>query len=213
MKVIIFILGIFLLVSCVNSDKILYHEYYETASDYDITRWNINDTVKNKCYIKETVDEKGRVKQLDFLLNGKYVSGLCYLANKVTYEYIGNKIIERLFINNEPMLGNDCEVSYKSIYHLDSEKYITKIERYSAYDSINLSRSELIKWKKWVPEYSVEGLNSEQLSINYYLYSYAKMNGLYPVSINYKISTEKNFGDQPEKKSIEIGISKYKKGN
>ena len=196
-----------LLNSC-NSKKnktILFHHYSTTASNLDIIQWDLKDTINIFGVLKETVDSKGRVVKLEFLNSS---SSLCYLANIITYEYKRDSIIEILYKENKKLLANDCEMYYKSIYHLDSYKFIKKIERFSKYDFSNIDSTEIEKWKKWVPEHRIELPDSNNmLQIDYYYHSFAKMNGKYPVSSNYILDEgHYYYGDEPEKSSIKKGL-------
>ncbi len=81
----------------VGAQKVDYHLYSPTASSWDIVEFGLYDTTGHKFLLRETIDEKGRVKELEFLKNGELINDvLCYLANRVTFEYSENKIIETL---------------------------------------------------------------------------------------------------------------------
>jgi hypothetical protein len=196
-----------------QQSKILYHTCYETSSDWDIVQWNTIDTTNYPVVIKESVDDKGRVIELEFLSHGKYAGSLCYLANRVTYEYKEDTITETLYWGNRPLYATDCEVPYKRKYYLDKDYYITKVVSFALYNSDGLSQKDIANWKKWVPEYSVTDSNSDELFIEYYIYSFAKYNGIYPVSRNYVLSDECIYGCQPEKESIEKGIKLLRQNN
>lgn len=194
-----------------GQEKVIFHEYTPTASGWDIIRWNLSDTTNVIWTLKETADEKGRVKELDFLKNGDLIDDcLCYLANRVTYEYSIGQIIERLYQGDQELLATDCEIPSKSIYHLDSQNFILKIETFSKYDFSGMDSTEIKKWKEWVPEYEVQTPDSSQLQVDYYYHSFAKMNGIYPVSRNYKLANDYYYGDEPEKTSIINGLNKLK---
>ena len=194
-----------------GQQHVLYHQYAETASSWDIIRWNLRDTANVIYKLKEVVDEKGRVKELDFLEQGHLVDDyLCYLANRVTYEYKRNEIIERLFQGRQEMLATECEGAYKTIYHLDKQNFITKVETFSKYDFTGLDSSQVKQVKEWAQPYKVETPDSGQLQVDYYEYSFAKMNGIYPVSRNFQLTEDGYYGDEPEKSGIIKGIKKLK---
>lgn len=204
---------LFILLSKINysQDKVFFHEYTPTASSWNVIEWNIQDTANVIWAIKETVDPEGRVTELQFLKKGSLISNyLCYLPNRVTYEYIEGQIIETLFSFDQPLTATDCEMNFKAVYHLDNENYINKIEYFSKYDFSGLDSAEIIQWKIWVPEYSFITPDSAQLQVAYYYHSYAKMRGLFPVSRNFKLVEDYYYGDEPEKTSIKNGIKKYK---
>jgi hypothetical protein len=213
MKTVFLILTFLLLNFYENSGQVLFHDYCETASSWDIIKWNTPDSLVHAFILRETVDNKGRVIQLEFLENGKYSGHLCYLANRVIFEYTDNKIIETLFSADKPLYATDCEMWYKKIYHLDSDDYITKVETFALYDTAGLNSAEIAQWKKWVPEYSVQDTNSGQFHVDYYDYSYSKMSGLYPISKNFKLTDDYYHEDQPERESIVKGIKNIKKNN
>jgi hypothetical protein len=206
---------IFLWTACSGQkEHILYHKYYQSASDYNIEKWNIVDTTGQEFLLKETVDAKGRVTKLEFLDNGQPASSLCYLANKVTFKYQGNKIIETLYLSDSIMYATDCEMYYKRIYLLDKDNFITRVEKFAKYDTINLGGSTLKQWKEWVPEHVNLDTANNLLQVDYYLYSFAKFNGIYPVSRNFKLTDVGDYyGDEPEKQSIVKGLQKLWNNN
>lgn len=227
----IFILVFLLLSNSIFSqDKVLFHEYHETTSDWNIVQWNILDTANVVWVLKEVVDNQGRVIELVFLRNGKIIDdGVCYLATRVEYEYQDRKIITRFYKADEPMLATDCEGSYMAISHLDEEGYIEKREIFFAFDFSNMDSVSIEEIKRYFPEHNIVipgpvpfdpnidfiRWNDIQLSIDYYSLSYAKMNGIYPVSRNYVINEgDYYYRDEPEnaleKAAILNGIEKLK---
>ncbi len=150
---------IFTIFSCIKAtDKILIHEFTPTASSWNVLNWNTVNA-KNPFQIRETVDSKNRVTKLEFLENGEEPeSGLCYLPTKVEYEYQSNKIIEKLFINGKKMEATDCEMPFKQIYHLNNN-YISKVESFYKFDTINFSKKELLELKKFLSKYKLNICN------------------------------------------------------
>lgn len=195
--------------STIFGQKTLYHEYIPTASSWDIVKWNIENQEKFEWVIQESVDEYNRVKELKFLRNGKIVdSPLCYLASKVKFEYSENKITEILFHGNDTLIAQDCEMYYKSIYHLNGKKQIIRVETFWKFDT-TYSKESIEELKEYIPEYSNSVLtDSSQMEIEYYYYSFAKMNGKYPVSEAYELQDDYYYGDEPEKTSIIEGLRK-----
>lgn len=206
-----YILILLTLLSCKSNgqNKVLYHEFSPTASSWNVLEWNVEKPEAKGWTIRETLDKNGRVIMLEFLKNGKLITdNLCYLANRVEFEYQENQIIEILYNSDEELLATDCEMWYKSIYHLNKNNQIEKIERFSKYDFTNISADEIEKWKsEWAPEYRIEKPDSTMLQIDYYYHSYAKLSGVYPVSANYELD-ENNYyyADEPEKTSIKKGL-------
>ena len=68
----------FLFSQAVQGQQTLYHEYYESASDFVITKWNCDKYDLSNMYVIETID---RNKEL--LLN----SNLCIKAILITEAY------------------------------------------------------------------------------------------------------------------------------
>lgn len=205
---------IFLWSACsAQKQHTFYHIYYETASDYNIIKWNIGDTTGQEFLVKETVDISGRVTKLEFLDKGQPSSSLCYLANKVTFEYKGDKIIETLYLSDSIMYATDCEMHYKTIYQLDKHKFIIRVDQFAQYDLYNLGGSTLKQWKEWVPEHIILYATKNPLEVDYYRYSFTKLNGIYPVSKNFKLNIEHSYGDEPERQSILTGVKKLWKNN
>jgi hypothetical protein len=202
-----------LLISSCNSqnNRILIHEFSPTASSWNVEIWN-SDKNSNGYQIRETVDSKNRVVKLEFMKNGKVLENrLCYLPTVVEYEYQTDKITERLYSNGQPMEATECEMPFKTIYHL-KDNYITKVETFRKFDTINFSKNELNELKKYVSEYELNVCNdSTNTEVDFYYHSFAKMNGIYPTNKHYKYDPENYYyGDEPEAELIINGIKKLK---
>ena len=48
-----------------DREKIRFHKIYITASSIELVKWNIEDT-SNTAFVQETIDSKGRTKELRF---------------------------------------------------------------------------------------------------------------------------------------------------
>ena len=69
----------FLFSQAVQGQQTLYHEYYESASDFAITKWNCDKNDLSDMYVIETIDRNNRVTELKFMHKGKLNNGsLCY---------------------------------------------------------------------------------------------------------------------------------------
>jgi len=206
------ILILFFVASCNSqNEKVLIHEFSPTASSWNVEKWN-SDKKLTGYQIRESVDSKNRVVKLEFMKNGKVLENrLCYLPTVVEYEYQAEKIIENLYANGERMEATECEMPYKTVYHLKNN-YIEKVERFSKFDTINFSKEEITELKKYVPEYNLTVCNdSMNCEIEFYYHSFAKMDGIYPVNKNYKYDSENYYyGDEPEAETILNGIKKLK---
>src|SRR6266446_7554698 len=94
----------FLSPSILFCQKVSYHQFEPTASDYKIIRWNIpKDSLKFfQWYVEEQTDNKGRVVELQFLENGDWLRRrLCYLPDFVTYQYPDKKTIVECLYNSD----------------------------------------------------------------------------------------------------------------
>lgn len=170
--------------SC-QTDRIIYHNCSETASSYSLNKWNINNS-NDKFALRETIDKDGKVKRLDFLFNSNNPK-LCYLPSIVAYEYKPNQIIETLFSSpNEPLIANECEMPFKTIYHL-KDSLIVSTETFFKIDTINFSSQEVSEIKKYInPIVKYSTNDSRNTEIEFYIFSYAKYNGMYPTNKGYK---------------------------
>ncbi|MFY0672321.1 MAG: hypothetical protein JXQ87_02895 [Bacteroidia bacterium] len=171
-----------------QTKKILYHKYQPTATGWNIESWNIHANDGEVFKLKETIDNRGRVVLLEFLKNGELADNPpCFSANRVYFEYVDGKIIEHLF-HFDKALDQNCEMHFKTIYHLNKSNFIFKMERF--YKPFDSAKTTLAK------------TYSDNLEIEYYYHSFAKMNGIYPVNENYKFKGGYYYGDEPEKSSI-----------
>ena len=190
----------------------LFHEFSPTASGWDVIEWNVKDTAGKTLLIKETVDSLNRVIELEFLNSGMLYTGqLCYLANRVTFDYIGNTIVEKTYSGNKALLGNPCQNYHKKVYFLDSQRFITKIEMYAEFDFIDMDSVEISDFKASFSDFEILFQDSSiYFRVDYYYHSFAKLNGIYPVSENYNIVEDYYYGNEPETSSIKKGLELLK---
>ncbi len=169
------------------AQTVLFHEYEMTASSWSLLRWNVDDTTGVKNILRETVDAQGRVSSLEFLKNGKiFTDKICYLPEKVEYEYTDSTITELLYSDGALMYQNDCEMWFKTVYHLDSNNFVFEKEVFSRKDTSEMSPDKTRWLDENLPEYQLEELSPESyFFVTYYYYSWAKLNGLMPVSVTY----------------------------
>lgn len=191
-----------------------YHEYRQTASDFEIVRWNIpKDSLANfNMYVAEIADGRGRVTELRFLENGGLSKErLCYLPDMVKYEYpTDNIIVETLYnADGSKMIGLECEVYYKTTYKLDENMFILKaqIEYFadSAYMKQNGFSDEDIKTEMDFVKASIfdPTTNADAAKfVRFYLKSYSKLNRKFPVSKSFA------YYGWPEKDAEEIDARK-----
>ena len=205
------ILLIISIIFCVQgkAQKTLNHLYYSTASSWDIAEWNVVKSYSKRTILEETVDKYGRVIELKFLLDGEIVNApLCYLASRVVFEYGENTITEILYHKYDTIIANECEMYYKTIYHLDNDGYIIRRERFNKFDTKNYSKESIESLKRFIPEYEDSIMTEKsQIQIDYYYHSFAKYNKKYPVSKGYVFpENHYYYGDEPEKTSILNGL-------
>lgn len=171
-----------------------YHEYYQTASDYKIVRWNIpkDSLTYFKRYVEELTDNKGRVVELRFLENGVLSKGrLCYLPDIVRYSYPNkNTIIETLYnADGSKMNGLECEVYYKTTYKLDKNNFINSAQIEYFVDSINIKREGItdkdIKVEMdFINKNVSDSLTNSDVAkfVQFYLKSHSKLNRQFPIN-------------------------------
>ena len=170
-----------------------------------VYRWNTQDydTIMNRdrtnLLIKEVIDDSNRVKQIEFLRKGKPTDFYDFPISKVTYAYEANKIIETLYDEDGQRLYVDKYVShYQSIYHLDANNYIENVERKSdlvtrdsVYTELAGEPTPLEELEQDVKYFYERYYKGKPLEVEFYKYSYYKMDGIYPVSRDFTIDTLK----------------------
>lgn len=201
---------LFLFMNSCSRQHILYHEYSPTASSLNIVKWN-TENINQRFILRETVDRKGRVIKLEFLVNGKLpTNSLCYLANLVLFEYGADKIIEKKYYDTESKLNAiECESAWKTEYHLRNG-YIIKITNNYHMDSTNYTKEELQMASEYLSPYKqIIANDSVNLQVEYYYHSFAKSNGHYPTNKGYKfMDGHYYYDDVPENMEIKNSITK-----
>jgi len=216
---ILFIFLSFITFPMLAQNRILYHAYEQTASDYVITKWNIskNSLSAYKWYVEETVNQDGRVVQLRFLENGNPCHfSLCYLSNIIKYEYPDSlHIIETEYECDgiTPVNALYCEVNYKTIYTLDSlhiinveieyfidKKGALKSGEYSSIDNADM-KTEIDYFERHKKSLNID---KEFPVINYYSQSFAKYNGKYPINQKQEMYWIKNANNEGGNNKIEM---------
>jgi len=206
MKKVILISIVFFSLDFSYGQNILFHEYSSTASSFDIISWNI-DTTSYPSYLRETVDQEGRVTKLEFLVDGKFrENSLCYLANLVLYQYEPDRIIEKKFYNEKLKMSMEC-AAWKTEYCI-SNGYISKVINHFDMDSIYYSKELISQANKDLEPYKqILATDSINLAVEYYYHSFAKLNGYYPTNKEYKFEEgHYYYDDSPENELIKKGI-------
>ena len=214
MKRLTFIFAI-LLSQVVQGQQTLYHEYYESASDFVITKWNCDKNDLSDMYVIETIDSQHRVTELKFMHNGKLNdASLCYLTAWLKYDYPNDTtiVISYLNANGKPEANIECETPSATTYFLSSDgKTINDSQTKYEFDP------EPFYEIGWTEEFLEKVLvelneNNDMISpcIDYYSKSKSKMNGIFPVSTEFDL--EKYYFNETEKKEIKtVGNNGYKK--
>lgn len=205
-----------------SAQNVIYHSILTGINDKRpiiIERWN--NKVHSKKQIRETIDNKNRVTQLEFLRNGKLSEFGYFPIAKVTYEYTENKIVETTFDKHEETLYVDKYVAhYQSIYHLNKKGFIEKVERISnfekrdsIYAELNMSPPTKAELEEESKEYQLYYYSEKPIEIEFYKYSFTKLDGLYPVSEDYIVEKnyEKKYSYYWIEKGIEEGVEKLLK--
>ncbi len=190
-----FLLFFFLpVVTCFGQGKVIYHEIELTASIHQVIQWNI--LPKNFpppgnipfYYIKESIDQKGRVTELKFLdRSGNFADATCFEPIWLQYQYPNDTTIILVYLNEDGKSSCDleCGIPDQSTYYLShDQKKITQV-RYrcipdtAMYTKAGLSRDEI---RDSIKEFEEPGLSSQIVG---YEYSFAKLNGKFPVGTDF----------------------------
>jgi len=194
---------------CTFSQKTIFHEYEETASDFRIIKWNINQNNLPRFYVQENVDRLGRVVELKFCENGKVaVDQLCYLDYWIKFQYPNDTTIITVSLDPKGNPGGsfECENPYKVTYHLSTNKRIilSTSEEYHIGDTAWYIKNG---WTKEELEKGIQSLLSEQQTLQViggYIKSYSKLGGLFPISMD--CDPQNYISNNPEGLEIEKAL-------
>ena len=186
--------------------KMLYHEYYTTASNMHIEKWNIDKNNLPDYYVQETVDSENRVTELKFFRNGSldYVH-LCYLSVWIKYEYPNDTtlIAYHLDSNGKEDAEIECNMPSRTTFILSQDKR-TILESKSEYNidkelylNNGFTEEELDKIID-----SLESDNRTSRSVSYYSMSYYKLSGIFPVSKYFEIGPY-DYSDKEKEQILE----------
>jgi len=186
MKRLIVILGLFIS-QFVSGQEVYYHDYYETASDFAVTKWNCDNEDSLDGVIIEKVDAQNRVIEIKFMKNGKLnYGGLCYLSPWLRFDYPNDSTITLSYLNpdGQPEANIECEVPSKMTYYLTSDKKTIK----SSIAEFEFDPEPYLKndWTKESLDKILIELKKDNGKaspcIDYYSKSQSKLNGVFPVS-------------------------------
>jgi hypothetical protein len=178
--------------ACLGQTRTIYHEFYETASDIHIKKWNIDKTNLPSAYVQETVDNQNRVIELKFFKDGTlHYDHLCFVNVWIKYKYPDNKTIVEYYLNSNGQEDAviDCDMPSKTTFTLsENQKIILNIK-----SEYNVDKSFYIKkgWNEKKIDDILKLLESEKHTdrfVSYFSKSYYKMNGIYPISNEFDIN-------------------------
>jgi len=205
MKSSLFIFFLVLISSICFGQKTVFHKYYETASDYHISQWKINKNKLSNSYVQETVDCANRVTELKLFNNGRVVENhLCYLHTWIKYEYPNDTTIVEYYLSSsgEEDAAFECDMPSKTTFILSKDKrtILKSNSEYNFDEEFYLQNG----WTKEELKRVIDQLKSEDGTdrcVSYYTMSYYKLNGIFPVSKDFKIEPF-SFSDKEEKQII-----------
>jgi len=205
---ILFFLLFLMNISCNGQEKIIYHEFEPTASDFRITKWNLLEKELSNYYLSEKIDSKNRVTELKFYKNEQNdFEYLCFLPTWIKYEYPNDKMIIQTNLNYEgvPESNIECELPSKIIYHLsENQKEIVKTEYEYEFDHKPYLK---IGWTEKYIKQLIDELKSYEKNSNLvdsYSKSLVKLNGIFPVSNEFDLKIF--YFSELEKEKIKDGI-------
>ena len=165
-----------LMMNCNNNFKIFYHSFQPTESIPKVICWNIDSVDRTEYYIKEEIDSLQRVVEISFHHNENIFDiWPMYGVPIVRYKYLENRIYEYYFDKDGYLLsGVDGETPFCRVYHLDENKEISKCEMFyyvgaEKLQSLDINNKSICKSETRNADYVI-----------YYLYSYYKMNNVFP---------------------------------
>ena len=189
----------------IKKNYTFYHGIELTGGDIPVRvyKWNTDgyDSIMNSerfnLLIKEVIDDNNRVRRIEFLRKGEPTDFYDFPISKVTYDYEKDKIIETLFDTDGQTLFVDKHVShYRSIYYLDANNYIKNVARESdlvtrdsVYAELAGSPTPVEELEQDVKNFHEQYFKNKPLEVEFYKYSYYKMNGIYPVSKDFVIDS------------------------
>ncbi len=205
MKTILIFFFTISIATCLSQTKIVYHEFEPTASDNAIVRWNINSDSLSKRFVKEIIDNKGRVIELKFYENNSlYYQRLCYLPPWIKFEYPNDTTVVQTSLNENGEQDCDLECGVAS----QTTFYVTKDQK-TIVNSTNECFIDTAFYLKngftmeTIVEASREIKSSAKTApiIEYYSKSIAKLNGKFPVSHDFDLKLF--YFNETEKREID----------
>ena len=189
----------------VDSDT-LYHQYEVSKYSWYITNWNLDKEKLPIKYVEEISDEYGRVIQLSFFENGELTNPyLCTFDPIITFEYPNDSTIITTQWKEKNIWGGahlECADSpTRHVYTYDPEsKFLTtfhaepllnnEVKSYWQ-DTLGFSEQEL---SSLVENHTIYSDNPTY--ITWYLYSFNKLSGVFPIQKEANIDIVLNTGSE-----------------
>ena len=190
-----------------------YHSFEETTSSFRILEWNIAENELPNLYLKETIDEFGRVSELKFYSGDKVImNSLCDVAPWYKIEYPNDTTIIVSNLNSLGEIGGDieCGTPSKTTFLFKPDTFELK---FSSSENILSDKMKEI----WLSQISENELNSlieqsktETDSPGYivpYLFSYQKFKGHF--LIDSKIDLKRVYLSEQIKKRVLETLPKW----
>lgn len=111
--------------SAVSAQQIRYHKFRGTGSSCcQVEKWNISGDSLPREYIKEVIDELGRVSEIMFLANDEIIIGACGDILWHRYVYPNDTTIVHLALNPDGTEHSsiECETWWKTTYTIDKSQ-------------------------------------------------------------------------------------------
>ncbi|WP_373060315.1 hypothetical protein [Zunongwangia sp. H14] len=175
-----------------SQERLFYHQFEPTASDFKVVKWNIKKDSLPPHYFTEKIDSDNRVTELKFYKDGKNnFDHLCYLITWIKFEYPNAETIIQLNLNDKgiPEANFECGLPSRTTYYLSKDqREIIKSE-----DEFKFNYTPYLKnnWTKKEIEKVINELKSEEETasiVNYYSKSFYKLNNIFPVDNEFDIT-------------------------
>jgi hypothetical protein len=194
--------------SCYGQTKKVYHEYEQTASDFNIVRWNISKDNLPNYHLSEEIDKYGRVIEIKFYENNSTVfDRLCYLVSWIKFDYPDDSTIIQYNLTGygETDSSFECESPSKVTYYLskDQKQILSSQIEFRIDTSFYLKNGWTIEGIKETLQ-EIKANQKTYQTVEYYSKSIAKYNGKFPVSNEFEI--ESYSYNSIEKEEIEKGL-------
>ncbi len=161
----------------------IYHAFEETTSGFKILEWNVDKNELPNLYLKEDIDELGRVHELKFYTGNKVImKSLCDASPWFKIEYPNDSTVVVFNLNSLGEIGGDieCGAPSKTTFLFNPDTFELKSS-----SSVNIISDRMKQiWLSQISETKLKSLieqsKTETDSPGYivpYLYSFQKFKG------------------------------------